>query len=312
MVQKKLNPQLLRGAPRAIPAEFWKLVSLSNYFFNYVPKPYHEMVKKQLIDELNKYNVTFDQYLERNIYTRDQFIWGTTNFPFEKVGQEFSERVNNEYKARQAAWILLSKTTQDFEVSQQMGSPTWMVFGGPLLKGKESFALEGARHIADIISKKYSSQNEKEKVVSQYKIHLMPKWEDLSSTIMNLFETIKKNSQLQNAIGHMKCSVLNVDLYDNDGQVVPRIVIYAADGKENAQLILDTVYALFKNQQGANITPRYNQRVTSLIYFAQSHADVKKRLYKKHFETDEKIYFHPDTTPSGVGGGYHLRIPSDS
>jgi len=52
--------------------------------------------------------------------------------------------------------------------------------------------------------------------------------------------------------------------------------------------------------------------VTSLIYFAQGDGNTKLQLSDDYFETDKKIYFDSNLTPSGVGGGYHLAIPAES
>lgn len=317
-IVNKIKNKLGQGALGKIiseleKAQFQEDTPLQKYFFSYLPNDYHLAVKKQLDDELETHGVSFDEYIEKNLYKTEDDYWPISTFPFDKLDEEFSEQANNQYKARQAAWLLLSRSTEDFDVSQQWRSATWAVFGGPLFKGERGLGHKDVGQRTNILeSQDEVDKDDREILVSQYKIHLMPKWKDLPNTIMKLFETIKKNSQLQNAIGHMKCSVLNIDLTDNYGQVVPRIVIYAADGKENAQLILDTVYALFKNQEGAGQTPRFNQKVNDLIYFAQGDADVKMRLEDKFLETKEKIYFNPNMIPSGAHDGYHLRIPSDS
>lgn len=67
-----------------------------------------------------------------------------------------------------------------------------------------------------------------------------------------------------------------------------------------------------KKKKGTNETPRFNQKVTSLIYFAQGDGNTKLQLSDDYFETDKKIYFDSNLTPSGVGGGYHLAIPAES
>lgn len=326
-IVNKIKNKLGQGALGKIISELAKAqfqddTPLQKYFFSYLPNDYHLAVKKQLDDELETHGVSFDEYIEKNLYKTEDDYWPISTFPNEKLGQEFSSQVNNEYKVRQAAWLLLSRSTNDFVTSQQLGSPTWALFSGPLFKGKRGLPhKEIGQRIAILESQENLDQEDKEILVSQYKIHLMPTWEDLPNTIMKLIALLKQDKNLQNSVQSIKCSILNVDLYtkiyDDDDEligqaIVPRVVIYAADGKENAQLILDTVYALFKNQQGAGQTPLFNQKVNDLIYFAQGDADIKMRLEDKFLETKEKIYFNPNMTPSGAHDGYHLRIPSDS
>jgi hypothetical protein len=92
------------------------------------------------------------------------------------------------------------------------------------------------------------------------------------------------------------------------------IVIYAASGKENAQKLLNKIYAIFKYQEGLNINPRWNEKVTSLIYFAQGDGDAKKlKENAKFFESGDeygngKVYFNPTVT--GVYQDYHLINPA--
>ena len=71
------------------------------------------------------------------------------------------------------------------------------------------------------------------------------------------------------------------------------IVIYC-DGKADAQHVLNELYKKYKSREGANITPRFNAHVTSLIYVAQGDGDDKKMPKNTYFELPYKIYFDPN------------------
>ena len=92
-------------------------------------------------------------------------------------------------------------------------------------------------------------------LVQEYKIHLMPKgcmFEDFDA----LFQLIKNDQELSNQIVTFKLLVFPI----NDEQIkerlqinqtiLPKIVIYPAAGKESAQIVLNKIYAAFKNKEG--------------------------------------------------------------
>jgi hypothetical protein len=150
-----------------------------------------------------------------------------------------------------------------------------------------------------------------------YKIHLMPKKEDLCKTINLLLNATKNDPELQNLINQIK-AIDDFDTYINNPQADASyacIVIYPASGKQNAQRLLDKLYSMFKDQEGLNVTPRWNEKVTSLIYFAQGNADEKKlKEFQKFFEPGDdqgngRVYFKADAT--GVIEDYHLINPAN-
>ena len=150
--------------------------------------------------------------------------------------------------------------------------------------------------------------------LEDYKIHLMPKKEDLQSTIWKLLKQTEHDPELINLIADFKF-IKKFEKFDkNEDYNMAIIVIYATSGKTNAQRLLNKIYSLFKDQDGLNIKPRWNEKVTSLIYFAQGHGDQKiTSRYSKFFEPGNykgngKIYFKPDVT--GTYKDYHLINPA--
>lgn len=77
---------------------------------------------------------------------------------------------------------------------------------------------------------------------------------------------------------------------------LPQIVIYAY-GKEDAQNILNFLFKHFKDEPGAKdengkcYPPRYNGKVTDLIWIAQGNGDDKKKGSNSEFFEPNKIYF---------------------
>jgi hypothetical protein len=89
-------------------------------------------------------------------------------------------------------------------------------------------------------------------------------------------------------------------------EVRPQFVIYT-EGKENAQKIVDILYKNFEKTLGLNVTPRYNEKVTSLIYFAQGQGKDKAK-YSFLFEQPDMVYFKANVT--GQKEDYRLKNPS--
>jgi hypothetical protein len=185
-----------------------------------------------------------------------------------------------------------------------------------LMKGKTTLANPD-----DVKSafRKIKDPKSKKQLADQYKIHLMPKsGDDLMLIIENLLHELKTNNKLQDAIQKIKFMPIDFSGFQEDikkiltkgGEVRPIIVIYPADGKDNAQFVLDRVYNMFGDMEGLDITPRYNQKITPLIYYAQSHGDFKD-MYAEYF-TPDKIFFRPDFEGEDLNIDYSLKNPADS
>jgi hypothetical protein len=90
--------------------------------------------------------------------------------------------------------------------------------------------------------------------------------------------------------------------------LAPKIVIYPSTGKENAQKVLDKLYTLFNYIPGLNEQPRFNAKVTDLIWIAQGDSIYKESVrFDKYFELPFKTYYNPMLT--GKFQNYHLIHP---
>ncbi len=146
----------------------------------------------------------------------------------------------------------------------------------------------------------------KEQLVQNYKIHLMPKQADVVKCVIMLIEELQRNKKLRQLITTFKVrqSIDDKDLMRRPHEIMPRIVIYPTAGKKEVQEALDIIRSLFKEMQGIDVTPRYNQKVTSLVYFAQGNGDHKGDNYKEFYEQPAQIYYKADFT--GDYRHYHL------
>lgn len=156
-------------------------------------------------------------------------------------------------------------------------------------------------------------------LVSDYKIHLMPKDSDLECVAITLLNAIKQNPELQQNIGLIKIKALKEPFVElqlkkykdqpfpiSEQEKIPKIVIYVGGGKEKVQRVLDIIYDFFKDQRGLDRAPAFNERITSLIYVAQGNRDDKVK-YPQFFD-EGLIYYKPDIT--GVNEDYHLINPA--
>lgn len=186
--------------------------------------------------------------------------------------------------------------------------------GNLLIKGKEISATvddydkESYHNFRHYV---YNKRNPKEvfkDIVNVYKIHLMPFDRDLISTIKRLQEMLIANSAMQGVIFAIKvlkydelCNKLLRKYYGKGG---PRIVIYIS-GTCNTQFVLNEIYKIFGNQQGLDLRPDYNEKVTTLIYFAQGDRDDKENPFLRSNYFDENssfVYFQPSKAAAILGG----------
>lgn len=186
---------------------------------------------------------------------------------------------------------------QDFTLLHNL-SPNYIVFCAHFLRGRpfDSNILLPAKDL-----------NEKKIIAGNYKIHLMPRNGDELKFIMGRLCVLAREGSFCESLACFKIfSTFNftdnrkmmqevLQKRSRDNAVLPIIVLYPHIGKENAQKVLTLVYEEFKTMRGLNITPRYNEKVTSLIYFAQGNGDEKGSTYaSRHFEPIQQIYFKND------------------
>lgn len=191
----------------------------------------------------------------------------------------------------------------------------YVVFSGSLLRGKgdrseeirlkryETYKFRGSEALAqDIITI----------LVGQYKIHLMPKDDrQMTSVLIRFLKALKEDAELQELLVGFKllytASHKQERPIERITEVMPKIVLYVSDGQKKAQSFLNKIYDLFGGEQGLNETPRFNKKITSLIYYAQGNAD-EKYSFPDYFELPDRVHYKKDIT--GREEEYQLKDPS--
>lgn len=154
-------------------------------------------------------------------------------------------------------------------------------------------------------------ENDRKKLVMNYKIHLMSQDKKQTFSIVNTLLNKLKNTKetLYNLIGIFKVAKKLNKPYDTEFYF-PNIVIYPISGKDNAQKVLNEIYKIFKDIEGNNLTPRFNKKVTSLIYYAQGDGDYKPNRPEDY--EDDKIHFKSDFVKKDTHEDYKLTIPGQT
>jgi hypothetical protein len=169
----------------------------------------------------------------------------------------------------------------------------------PQLHARKAFDHEAQKHLKNI--------------AGQYKIHLMPHRFYMPELIIKLIKAIKQDHQFAQTLATFKVKYSQTTAgtvqvrAQSQKERLPRIVIYTAEGKDNAQRALNKILSLFKHdvEKGIDATPRWNQRVNKLVSFAQGDGDCKKLLeFKEYFEQPAMVYYHPLFT--GTYENHHL------
>lgn len=158
---------------------------------------------------------------------------------------------------------------------------------------------------------------EVQNIVGNYKIHLMPKnANDLKRTIERIFDLVNTGKlKLANFkvlynfefIDDLETFKNNLIRKSHNG-VLPLIVLYPHLGKDNAQEVLNIIYEEFKKEEGLNITPRYNEKVTSFIYFSHCNGDEKDGRFLEYFEPQHFIYLKHNFEGEGQDHGKYWLI----
>jgi hypothetical protein len=157
---------------------------------------------------------------------------------------------------------------------------------------------------------------------SLYKIHLMPTEKTLYNTLYKLFLAIRQNPKITDDFS-LRDLIHNIKVQLNPGkaqnnQFFPTIVLYIptifgeksnfeahdffekfsqyVDYKKSKYyltLLLSFLIDFFeknKDCEGSGVIPRFNNKVTDMIFFAQGNGGEKIDTYKEYFEEDF-LYF---------------------
>lgn len=130
-------------------------------------------------------------------------------------------------------------------------------------------------------------------LAQEYKIHLQPKPEYQLGVISILIELIENNIEFCQCISAWKAIIPYSQVVGD--LKLPAIVIYPVSGKRCAEYVISVIIEKFKlydvEEIGLNITPRYNYRYNSLIYWAGGSGDHKAHIPALYFSTPEKIFY---------------------
>lgn len=214
-----------------------------------------------------------------------------------------------ENKYEESQGYHLTALLEQFRSDNKITVPSIFEDGGPSVILNYTFKYAGTNNI-DI--KAWIQNNPKlfEALESQYKIHLMPRLEDLFHDISRLIKRIKEDKEFSENIQTFKVRENISNLIQNN-ETMPLVVIYPKAGKKSAQIVLDKVYNLFKNEEGLDLAPRYNEKITSKIYWTQGNGDHKSSSLDQGicdlFYTKNRVCYN-DILEKGTD--YELKISS--
>lgn len=244
-------------------------------------------------------------------------LWQERNDIGENLSNMPESIVNAGFRDIPSIYSRLAKLAGiETQIGEGVGQKNWIFF-----KNKEDAKIFG-EELDFMINQEPNLSQDKSKRSKEYKIHLMPNDTNMVKTVALLLNKIKSDRTFAQYIAKIKVNGNtykgNENYYDN--QKMPRIVLYCALGKENAQSALNTIYDLFKNQKNikdVGVTPRFNQQITDLIYYAQGNSDDKNKDNNKEFFEDGsledktgKVHYASNYTNDGAENNYHLTIPN--
>ncbi len=237
--------------------------------FDCLPEKYHTYFEKKNYDNFRKFKSLNDLInTPQNIRDRIRLT------RIRAVCNQLAEENNIICDTYHKGWVFFN-TTNDRRIIC-LNTPFTTV------KTQDEITLKGALNIGDPAIFDW--------LVNLYKIHLMPKFDDIERITITLLQEIEQDHEIRNSIAAFK--IVTTETQETIERNLPRIVIYANPGKATAQLLLNKMYELFKDIQGIDKTPRFNQKITSLLYWAQGNGDDKEiDSYRKYFDQPNMICY---------------------
>ncbi len=196
-----------------------------------------------------------------------------------------------------------------------------------LVPFSESISIFNRRKAAEQLSPLHVTT-----MASEYKIHLMPKTEHMEEMLDKLQNKLRAEPALKKLIKAYKVLTGTVPAdgkpatlrLDAKGKPLPKIVIYTTN-KDEAQKLINVIHELFKDdvEKGEGQTPRLNEKLNDLVYYAQGSADLKYAAQEQgiaadlfegdseeglvHFKSNIRMKHWPKEAE--VNGDYRLRLP---
>ena len=173
-------------------------------------------------------------------------------------------------------WQFKSKFLKGIRGSQQLGTMT----KEQLCNFDHFFSLSDDAYNLYLQTHAINPLNRRKEAVGFYKIHLMPKKQDVLIILNLIMQSLEENIEFQNLIYKFKVTPSFEELDDAYGEKLPIIVIYPAWGQENVQKLVNKLCILFRNFTGLGKEPRYNTEIKNsngLIFYAQADAMDKNK-----------------------------------
>lgn len=191
------------------------------------------------------------------------------------------------------------------------------MFDNAIMVGKGNFTISftgGALQEATPVLKQWlnlspghAREEYFKKLTENYKIHFMPQYGDKMNVLIKLVEFFKKNPYLLKKVPMIKARYSD-DVQELEQGFAPEIIIYVSAPPTEVQEVLDGLYNTFKSHPGSNNRPRYNGKVTDLIWVAQGNGNDKDGPeWSQYYEQPNMIYYKPDI--GGTEVNYHLKHP---
>lgn len=270
----------------------------------------YQLISKKIANVLNEAN--------KQLFLKDLNSYLTKQPDVEKI-KRLANILNFDYAisgGNQNQWrtlLYIMGLSKNIEAKQkQFGGCQW--FAEASLPDKNSsensfFAARKSLKLKDMIEGK---QELREDMVKQYKMHLMPKKENMFDSMFTLLYALKRTPKLPKLINRFKCQInldesLDDKSYDPNKEVFPRIIIYAADGQDNAQKLLTKLMEIFKGEKGLGIPPRFNAIVgeDGKIFYGHGDGDVKIDTKGKEHFAPWLVHYKADFT--GTVRDYSLK-----
>ncbi len=223
-----------------------------------------------------------------------------------KGNEEYPEQMRNFYDSTLEASLGKPRFSRDMIRDNPNGAYVVYPVGGPFegfsLINKREVGLikEGRINLKDTALKKVEIANNAERSIEkklvrgeklsleelrltahQFKIHLQPKKEFLPVVFKKLVDTLGKDEELGGLVPVFKASTSPEIVRDENGQVVPEIVLYCSS--YNAMRSVTAKLEKYLKEcedKGNGFTPRFNLKINNLMYVTQSGADFKNELFK--------------------------------
>lgn len=127
----------------------------------------------------------------------------------------------------------------------------------------------------------------------EFKVHLMPKPEYQIPILRELVKLLAKDKVFNSHVDTWKAIIP----YDRIvGEInLPSIVIYPVWGIKSTKIVISKIIEHFSmfdaDEIGLDLTPRFNHRHNSLIYWANGSGDHKKLLPESYFTGPDKVFY---------------------